>query len=167
MTRKQQQANVSRYSTQVYSGGSHAQQMKQQAMVTNPHISHKRTTSSTRPKLTSASLEDQQNQQPSTTNAAGSHHYTNLHPSSSRLLGDSSSRNNIITRPNNAANSNLSHEQPQQPIIMAISQQQAPLQSSQIESGVDYGNNAVPGAKSVFTTAGYESTINKSKQLVM
>lgn len=137
-------------------------------MATNPHISHKRTTSSTRPKLTSASLKDQQNQQLSTTNAAGSHHYTNLHPSSSRrLLGDSSSRNNIITRPNNAANSNLSHEQPQQPIIMAISQQQVPLQSSQIESGVDYGNNVVPGAKSVFTTAGYESTINKSKQLVM
>ena len=63
----------------------------------------------------------------------------------------------------NAANNNTSHEQHQQPTIMATSQQQVPLQSSQIESGVDYGNNAVLGAKSVFTTAGYESTINKSK----
>ena len=61
----------------------------------------------------------------------------------------------------------MSHEQPPQPAIMAISQQQAPLQSSQIESGVDYGNSAALGAKSVFTTAGYESTINKSRQLVM
>ena len=66
--------------------------------------------------------------------------YTNQ-PSSSRLLGNSSSRNIMINNNENVT-------------------------AQQIENSVDY-NHATQGSKSVFTIAGYESTINKSKQLVM